>query len=205
MKTKTFSAANNNRTDIGKAQSKAGKIVWNEIDYNNAKTVSENVVTTSEVQSGLITGKQWDTMLKFIESAGVNVDTDCSSWGNYIDKTGYSINGYYRTQYADVVYTNGSYTKSSNGYLLLETGDFGNAVTTGRPKNIYDVAGNVWEWSAETVAQKGGSLTAVGNKLFRGGSYDNRSYDGTASYRFGANSATHTAPSIGFRFVLYIK
>ena len=86
MKTKTFTAADNNRIDIGKAQSKAGKIVWNRIDYNNAKTVSENVVTTSSVQSGLITGKQWDTMLKFIASAGVNVDTDCTSWGNYKTK-----------------------------------------------------------------------------------------------------------------------
>ena len=204
MKTKTFSADDNNRTDIGKAQSKAGKIVWNRIDYNNAKTVSENVVTTSAVQSGLITGKQWDTMLKFIESAGVNVDTDCTSWGNYNDKTGYSINGYYRTQHADVVYTNGSYTKSSNGYLLLTTGKFGEVVSTGSPKNIYDVAGNVWEWSAETVAQKGGQYTAVGNKLLRGGSCNNVGSYNTASIRNGS-AATLTYPYVGFRFVLYIK
>ena len=205
MKTKTFSAADNNRTDIGKAQSKAGKIVWNRIDYNNAKTVSENVISTSSVQSGLITGKQWDTMLKFIESAGVNVDTDCTSWGNYIDKTGYSISGYYRTQNADVAYTNGSYTKASSGYLLLTTGKFGEVVSTGSPKNIYDVAGNVWEWSAETVAQKGGSSTAVGNKLLRGGSYFNDGSSLTASYRNGNVAAAYTNSNVGFRFVLYIK
>ena len=205
MKTKTFSAADNNRTDIGKAQSKAGKIVWNRIDYNNAKTVSENVVTTSSVQSGLITGKQWDTMLKFIESAGVNVDTDCISWGNYYDKIGYTIDGYYRTQHADVAYTRGSYTKSSNGNLLLETGDLGEVISTGRPKNIYDVAGNVLEWSAETVSEKGGQYTAVGKKILRGGSYDCNGSDNTASYRDGHLAANDTYQTIGFRFVLYIK
>ena len=205
MKTKIFSALDNNRTDIGKAQSKAGKIVWNRIDYNNAKTVSENVVTTSSVQSGLITGKQWDTMLKFIESAGVNVDTDSTSWGNYNDKTGYSINGYYRTQNKNVVYTKGSYTKSSNGYLLLTTGKFGEVISTGSPKNIYDVAGNVWEWSAETVAQKGGRNTAVGNKLLRGGSYYDSGSNGTACCRYGYDAAADASPGVGFRFVLYIK
>ena len=205
MKTKTFSADDNNRTDIGKAQSKAGKIVWNKIDYTNAKTVSENVISTSEVQSGLITGKQWDTMLKFIGSAGVNVDTDCSSWGSYFNKTGYTISGYYRTQNKDYVYTKGTYTKSSSGYLLLETGKFGEVVSEGSPKNIYDVAGNVWEWSTEIVSEKGGEYTGVGNKVPRGGSYYDKSPFTTASYRLGNTATVNTAPALGFRIVLYIK
>ena len=89
--------------------------------------------------------------------------------------------------------------------MLLTTGKFGEVVSTGSPKNIYDVAGNVWEWSAETVAQKGGSSTAVGNKLLRGGGYGSDGSDDTASYRNGNNAATDTGPSVGFRFVLYIK
>ena len=205
MKKKIFSVADNNRIDIGKAQSKAGKIVWNRIDYNNAKTVSENVISTDSVQSGLITGKQWDTMLKFIESAGVNVDTDCTSWGNYIDKKGYSISGYYRTANVDVAYTNGSYTKSSNVPLLLETGKFGEVVGNGSSKNIYDVAGNVWEWSAETVAQKGGYNTVVGCKIPRGGGCDSNGSSSSVSCRIGNYVTTATYLTVGFRFVLYIK
>ena len=89
--------------------------------------------------------------------------------------------------------------------MLLTTGKFGEVISTGSPKNIYDVAGNVWEWSAETVAQKGGSSTAVGNKLLRGGSYGNNGSNESASYRNGVNAATYTHPTVSFRFVLYIK
>lgn len=204
MASKTFSADDNNRTDIGKAQSKADKIVWNRIDYNNAKIVSENVISNEYVQSGLLTGTQWDTMLTFL-SQEVNVDTDCISWGNYYDKYDYTINGYYRTEHADVVYTNGEYTKSTNGYLLLQTGKFGSVVEEGSPKNLYDVAGNLWEWTAETVTEKGGKYTAVGNNLIRGGSYGNYGSSIVSSYRDGTLSFSYTNPHIGFRFVLYIK
>ena len=89
--------------------------------------------------------------------------------------------------------------------MLLTTGKFGEVISTGSPKNIYDVAGNVWEWSAETVAQKGGQYTAVGNKLLRGGSYYDSGSNGTACCRYGSAPATNAHPHVGFRFVLYIK
>ena len=89
--------------------------------------------------------------------------------------------------------------------MLLTTGKFGEVISTGSPKNIYDVAGNVWEWSAETVAQKGGRNTAVGNKLLRGGSCNDRGSGFTASSRNGLNAAAFAGPNVGFRFVLYIK
>lgn len=204
MATKTFTVSDNNRTDIGKAQSKPNKIVWNRIDYTNAKAVSEDVISNDYVQSGLITGTQWDTMLTFL-SQEVDVDTDCTSWGNYRDKYGYTIDGYYRTQHADVVYTKGEYTKSANGYLLLQTGKFGSVLTEGSPKNLFDVAGNMWEWSAEEVIEQGGSKTAVGYKLHRGGSYNDSGSNFVTSSRNGDCSASDTYTHIGFRFVLYVK
>lgn len=218
--TKVYNASNNNATTLGKAQSKANKLVWNWVNWTNAKTLSENVVTTANVKSGLITGTQWDTMVKFIEqevgeSAVLN---DSTSWGNYYTKYGYTIKDtYYMNSgtdgnnlwtfmntnpytYADA--TTG-YTKSGNGYLLLNTGVFGSVVTEGSPKNLYDVSGNTWEWTTEEVIEQGGTNAAVGNKLLRGGSFN---YDGSfcAASRNGDCSASNTLYSIGFRFVLYI-
>ena len=204
MATKTFSATYNNKTDIGKAQSKPNKIVWNRITYDNAKIVAEDVISTDYVQSGLVTGEQWDTILTFLSDT-VDVDVNCADWGNYKDKYGYTINGYYRAQHTDVVYTNGEYTKEQAGYLLLTTGKFGSVIEQGRPKNIYDIAGNVWEWCAEKVIEQGGSNTAVGYNTCRGGSYDANGNYGVSSCRIARNGATSTGAHIGFRFVLYIK
>ena len=143
-------------------------------------------------------------MLIFL-SQEVSVDTDSTVWGNYYNKYGYKINGYYRTVHEDVVYTKGEYTKSTNGYLLLQTGKFGSVVTEGSPKNLYDVAGNLWEWSAETVIKQGGQYTEIGNKLLRGGGYNNNGIAGLESSRLGDYESTYTYQAIGFRFVLYIK
>lgn len=204
MATKIFDDSDNNRTDIGKPQSKPNKIVWNKVSYVNAKILADNVISTKYVQSGLITGTQWDTMLDFL-SQTVNVDTNCLSWGNYYDKYGYTINGYYRPKHDIVAYSNGQYTKSANGDLLLPTGKFGSVITAGSPKNLYDVAGNVWEWTAETVIKKGGTNTAVGNPVRRGGSYHDYSNSSVASYRHAYSPTNVAYVGIGFRFVLYVK
>ncbi len=193
-----------------KPESKLNGFVWNYINYTNAKSVSENAYKTDYVKSGLLTGRQWDTMLRFIEQTGVNIATDSSNWGNYYDKTGYTVdNGYYKAgavdTYASSNYTSASktpYTKSANGYLLLTTGTFGD-ITNNHPKNLYDVAGNMWEWTNERVATKGGSSTAVDNPLLRGGSFcDNGS--SSAACRFGGIGTGSWGYNLGFRLVLYI-
>ena len=208
MSTKTFSADDNNKNDIGTPQSKSGGIVWNRINYNNSRDVSKLFISSSSsnyayVRSGLITGTYWDIMLQFIAQTGVNLH-DSTAWGNYKNKIGYTITGYYRIQDADVPYTYGTYEKTEESLLLLQTGKFGE-VTGNHPKNLYDVAGNVWEWTAEKVITNCG-ITYVGNRVLRGAGYDNYGYYNNSYCRNGLNNATTDGiqPHVGFRFVLYV-
>ena len=79
--------------------------------------------------------------------------------------------------------------------------------TTGASKvaesyHIYDVAGNIWEWTEE----KGGASSVNDNyRVGRGGSCDNASGSGPACYRAGDCTASAVRYNIGFRAVLYIK
>ena len=208
MKTKSFSPETNNKVDLGKAQSKENKIVWNNITYENAKIIAENVVSNEYVQSGLLTGTQWDTMCKFIEKAEVNVLSNSVNLGNYYNKINYTISDvYYRTEHADVKYTKDTYTKLANGYLLLPTGMFANFVENSNPKNLYDVAGNISEWTAEKVneVKYSQAYTRAGNFVLRGGSYNSYGSSGCITARSGDNGRTLTSQNVGFRFALFIK
>ena len=67
-------------------------------------------------------------------------------------------------------------------------------------KNIFDVAGNVWEWTTEVPQY------SANNCVARGGSADNTGSDGLATYRIGVNSVTTlTNYCIGLRLVLYVE
>lgn len=52
------------------------QVPWDFIDYTTSKTNAENMYTGSNLKSGLLTGKMWDTTMKWLENTGVNVQTD---------------------------------------------------------------------------------------------------------------------------------
>ena len=84
-------------------------------------------------------------------------------------------------------------------------------------KEIYDMAGNMWEWTTETGMHtvkidentSGWDGNGDGNgkytfAVLRGGSFFN-SGSSAVSYRYGGNSAGGCYIFVGFRVVLYIK
>ena len=165
---------------------------------NTWKSVTSGDVTA---QSGLITGTQWDTMCNFI---GWSIcDSDCTSWGNYYNAaskvygsgvTGHSgIDSNYTYWYTDAT------EKLKNKREVFATGMFEN--TEGRntaQKNIYDVAGNVWEWTTETISRD------ASKRVLRGGSANDYGGNLLATYRSGNASATDSGWGVGFRAVLYV-
>ena len=98
---------------------------WNNISYTNSKIKSEEMYVTPEVKSGLITGTQWDTTLKWFENKGFDTGANSSAWGNYNNST----------TPANVI-----------GYGILKVTGF---CEYWKVNNIYDIAGNLWERTNE--------------------------------------------------------
>lgn len=142
-----------------------------------AKKFEENNLYET-VTASVMYGVQWDSMLRFIKSDANNVN-DSITWGNYP----VSI-----LEFKDAL--GNTYQKKNTDVYLLRTGSSEQTKT----KNIYDIAGNVAEWTMET--------TKNNVNIARGGSYVSAIGQLAASrYAYQNNVANN---SIGFRISLYI-
>lgn len=108
-----------NHSVTGKIASKAGEIPYYHADYFTALKLSNSMYQTDYVQSGLVTGTMWDTMMKFIAGGDDTIVTK-SSWGNYKDGVvTYTVG---KGRYATVDSNNGAmtsaFTKSDGSYHL---------------------------------------------------------------------------------------
>ncbi len=156
-------------------------------------------------------GVQWDLVLKHLSNKGVSeslLKTDSSTWGNYynqafeINRGKYNIGSPYNnfidytTPTANrVTYENGVSTKIGTTYansILLTTG----ASDTNSKYNIYDLAGNVYEWTLERTSDTSDPCANRGGVFVVTGSYR------PASYRSGIDP-TYSTYNIGFRCTLY--
>lgn len=79
----------------GKPVSKKNAQVWNFIEYENAKNVAESMYKTDSVISGITTGRQFDTILRWGEVNGYNFEK-ANEWGNFYN----TVNVEYKGRYA---------------------------------------------------------------------------------------------------------
>ena len=112
--------------------SKKGAIVWPYISYTNANNNAREYMNNDNVASGLLSGRAWDVVCKWLENSGYNVASDSRTWGNYSNSQApANVEGYGIKQvagYSDKWYAN----------------------------NIFDFAGSVMEFTNESVG--GGNL-----------------------------------------------
>ena len=141
-----------NTTPESKPTSKAGEIPYNCMDLTTAEIMSQRMYNTNSVISGLITGTQWDVMVNWMSNKEDKSDLkqDCT-WGNYNDIVLHDLTGKYCTldggsnmssDWTDVSAINNT---KPTGYYLLTTG----STEEVKRKNLYDVAGNLWERTQE--------------------------------------------------------
>ena len=100
-----------------------------------------------------------------------------------------------RDQYEFTDYDDANYIYTARTEMATGASD----VT--KVKNIYDMAGNMWEWTTETGYRNAGSTQYA---VSRGGCFDNYGNEGSVSIRNGNGLVFGTSFYIGFRVVLYL-
>ena len=133
------------------------------VTCSQAQTLTSKLSTGKSYTSSLMFGVQWDLVLKHIEVKEVAKGTalatiqsalrsDSKDWGNYynasfeINRGKYAVfntSTYKLEKFQDV---GNEYSKEKDKSILLTTG----ATERNCSRNIYDVAGNCWEWTTES-------------------------------------------------------
>ena len=159
---------------------KANQAPYNYVKMAQAVSLAEGFATKQgyKAKTKLVSSYAWDTTIEFIQK--VNSDYGNSSEeGNYKDTT-----------FSCTDITGASKTKEYGSGALVPTGQ------TTAVCNIYDMGGNVWEWTTESYSNTDSPYAK------RGGYY----YDNFAFYPAGGrlNDSDHAGASYGFRLTLFM-
>ena len=205
----------NDPTEDLKAESKQDLYPINYVKCFQAQTIASKASSSASVNSSLMFGIQWDLVLRFLSNKGVEtnfLNDNSETWGNYynqpfeINRGKYSVanpwNVYidYTQATENKVTVEGNVSRkigtTSTDKILLTTG----ASDTNSKKNIYDLAGNIYEWTLEhsTYVYNGTSCPCAG----RGGSFNNSGGSYPASNR-GSITTSSSVCNFGLRVSLY--
>ena len=209
----TATESNTTRTKnsgtTGVAVSKSNQIPYNYITCSEAQSLATKFLKDTSKTSSLLFGIQWDLTCKFIQEKGnleLNDINKNSNWGNYWNVGLTLYRGKYNTEPHNSAVEWKLYSEDTPGHVvnkktlgtdsttrqLLTTGASENA----NKMNIYDFAGNEWEWTLE-YADSG----ERGHCAERGGMYGNPK-NISASFRYG-NSNSEKGEGTGFRLTCY--
>ena len=148
---------------------KSSANVWNYISNEYAKDVASKMYVNT-TKSSLINSYAYDTTLNWLISTNnktkEQVCIDSTSWGNYLDSSIYGVLSYTEENGINsVLSSENSITKEAGKALIINSlsSDYTCA------NNIYDLAGNVYEWTTEKYYDK-----CIG----RGGRFERTGSDG---------------------------
>ena len=178
--------------------SKADAYPYTYVTRTQAQNLASNVNSGTKTSS-LMFGVQWDLVLAFMHNKGNIADSTLTS--NSTTMGNYKVN-LWTIKNANAKYSTNSgstftacpnpFKKESYSSILLTTG----ADSSFSVQNIYDIAGNVWEWTLEKTsntnnpcADRGGFFIGTGSDYPAAGRYD--------------DSADVSSKVIGFRVSLF--
>ena len=161
---------------------KAKQAPYNYVTRTQAKVLAEGFGAKQNyknVKTKLVSSYAWDTAIAFIQKT-VSDYGNSSPQGNYHNTT---------FDYTDIT-TGASQTKARWSITLIPTGQ-----TTG-VCNIYDMGGNVWEWTTESCTSTNYPYAN------RGGCYTITTADSSAGDRSGNMDSAYG--TVGFRATLFL-
>ena len=167
----------NNLPVVKKVSSYRERRIWTNIAPPDIQKVCHKMYQDNDsVESFLTYGINFDTTLQWLIDTGIKTDADIrvdsSRWGNYSNNT------------------------FTNGIKSGTTGIFEEA----KANNIYDLAGNYWEWTQERFGD---------SYVMRSGGYNLMGGECTGSSFPAANRdplpGNNHHPNVSFRVSLYLK
>ena len=213
-----YEAGIENEANIRKFSSNTAKLTpvtkqnmypYTYVTRTQAKVLAEQVESGSYTSS-LMFGVQWDLVLKFIEEKTVSkaneanrknvreiiektLNNDSTNIGNYNNNLWNitNINAKYSIDYGNN-FNVFPYKKTSTSDVLLTTGAYEKFLLI----NIYDVAGNLGEWTLEKKSDDSSPC------VVSGGSYCNNGSNSSANHRF-TYDTSYNDFGIGFRIGLW--
>ena len=144
---RTSSSSTSNKITV-----KAGQAPYNYVTRNQAKSLAETFSTKqgyTSVKSKLVSSYAWDTAIAFIQKTNSDYGSS-SEEGNYKDSPTFTYTGIGDTE-------KNKQTKANGTITLIPTGQ------TTAVNNIYDMGGNVYEWTTESFSG------AISSRTYRGG------------------------------------
>mgnify|MGYP004502128641 CR=1 FL=1 len=132
--------------------SQANKYPFNWINQKNSITKAKKIASgKTSVTAGLINGAAWDRTLNWIletnnDMSLADINEDSTSWGNFWDSKFNFTGKYSRDSGDNFTEATTSTERPENKSYLLGTG----VTDYTKKNNIYDLAGNCWEWTTES-------------------------------------------------------
>ena len=154
------------RYELSKAGVQKDKATLTRTNWYNLYKKCKELNASDKVETRMIWGCQWDVTMNWLISSGAKtiyeVNRNSSSWGNY----------------------RGTSVKADDGTTEIKANGTPAKLNTGKTtftmaNNIYDLAGNCYEWTQE--------VNGASYRARRGGSYSFDGSGGPASYRGDGN------------------
>ena len=167
---------------------KAGQAPYNYVTRTQAKSLAEGFSSKQKytsVKSKLVSSYAWDTAIAFIQKTNSDYGSS-SEEGNYYNSPTFTYTGIADTE-------KNKQTKANETSTLIPTGQ------TTAVNNIYDMGGNVYEWTTESYSRTSHSYAV------RGGDYHSYFAFYPAGYRGSySNDADDAYDFLGFRLTLFL-